>query len=343
VLAVLLLVAISLVVYKSSDNNLGNQAVIEVDNNSNIINPLSVVSKVQIAYQVASMSGIYETIPVKNQAESQAASQNVPLADQLIAEPIILATSIKTKADIVTYTVATGDTLSSLAIKYGVTSESIAESNSISGTSLKVGSTIYIPPENGLVYVVKSGDTPQSLATTYNSNAISIISFNDAELSGIKVGERILIPNGSITIAPVSSYLTSSAYSYSFGTSAIYGYNGYDFGYCTWYVAQRRAQAGEPVPANLGNAITWYPIAVNAGLPTGLTPRVGAVIWFGLTSDSDHVGYVEAINSDGSLLISEMNAYGFLDEGLTRPGGGWDVIDYRIIPADQVGNYRFIY
>lgn len=362
--SVLILVAVAVIVFQSSDNNSSNQAVVEVDNNSNIINPLSVVSKAQIAYQIASMAGIYETIPVENQAESQSASQNIPLDDQLISEPVILATSVKTKANIITYKVVAGDTLSSLAVTYGVTSQSIAESNSITNGKLVVGSTIYIPPENGLVYTVKSGDTAQSLATTYNANAGDITSFNDAEISGLSTGEKIVIPNGSVSI-PVVSYYTStgySNYSFAYGNSAIYGSNGYDFGYCTWYVSERRAQAGDPIPQNLGNAITWYPIAVNEHLSTGLTPRVGAVIWFGLTGDPDHVAYVEGIAPDGSLLISEMNAGGYLvssanslqlitefdagsglDTSLTRNGGGWDVIDYRVIPPSQVGDYRFIY
>jgi len=77
--SVLILVAVAVIVFQSSDNNSSNQAVVEVDNNSNIINPLSVVSKAQIAYQIASMAGIYETIPVENQAESQSASQIFPL------------------------------------------------------------------------------------------------------------------------------------------------------------------------------------------------------------------------------------------------------------------------
>jgi len=355
--SLILLIVVGTIVRQSSEES-NNQSVVAVNNNASVINPLSVVSKSEIAYQVASLTGIYETVAANNSAESQAVSQNIPIDDQLVNEPVILATSIKTRQNIVVYKVVSGDTLSSLAITYGVTSQSIAQSNNITNGQVVVGSTIYIPPVNGLVYVVKSGDTAQSLANTYNANASVITTFNDAELTGLKVGERIVIPNGSISIPVVSTY---TGYSYS-GLSAIYGSNGYDFGYCTWYVAERRAGVGDPIPANLGNAITWYPIAVAEGLSTGLQPKVGAVIWFGLTSDSDHVAYVEGIAPDGSLLISEMNAYGvyvspangsqFISEfdtsgsedgSISRPGGGWDVIDYRVIPASQVGDYRFIY
>ncbi len=328
-LSVILLVGISTIVYQSSDNNLNKQSVVEVNNNSNIINPLSVVSKVEIAYQVASMTGIYESVAVSNQAESQSVSQNVPLNDQLISEPIILATSVKTRANIVTHKVVAGDSLNSLAVEYGVTSANISQSNNITNGSLTVGSIIYIPPVNGIVYIVKAGDTPQSLANKFNANASSINTFNDAEISGLKVGEKIVIPNGSITLA--TSY--SSGYYYGYGISAIYGSNGYDFGECTWYAAAKRSEAGHPIPSNLGDAYSWYPIAQAEGLPTGLTPAVGAVIWFprSYVSPLGHVGYVESVNADGSVTISEMN------------WNGWDVVDTRTIPASQLSQNRYIY
>ncbi|HUY53483.1 MAG TPA: LysM peptidoglycan-binding domain-containing protein [Candidatus Dormibacteraeota bacterium] len=343
IVLVFALVFIGAITYRSSSSNLNDQAVVQVNSSTNTINPLSTVSTSAIAYQVASMTGIYESIPAANQAQSQAASQDIPLNDQLIAEPIILATSVKTRADIIAHKVVAGDSLSSLAIAYGVTSQSISESNGINYGYLKLGSTIYIPPINGIVYVVKAGDTPQNLANAYNANANDIVSFNDAEISGLKVGERIVIPNGSVAQTGLNYYggYSPSYYSFAFGTSAIYGYNGYDFGWCTWWVAHRRATAGNPIPANLGNAYSWLQLAQDAHIPTGLTPQPGSIIWFGY--GADHVAYVEAVNSDGSLLISEMMAFGYLKSNLTIPGGGWDIVDYRIIPANQVHNYRYIY
>ncbi len=333
VVLVIVLVFIGSITYRSSNNSLNNQVAVQINNSSNTINPLSAVSTAAIAYQVASMTGIYEIVPAANTVQSQTASQDIPLNDQLIAKPIILATSIKTRADIIAHRVVPGDSLSSLAITYGVTSQSISESNNINYGYLKIGSIIYIPPINGIVYVVKAGDTPQSLANTYNANASDIISFNDAELSGLKVGERIVIPNGSIS-APITNYYSNYVnYNYTFGASTIYGANGYDFGQCTWYVAGKRNSVGNPIPKNLGNADTWYYIAQLDGLRTGLTPEVGAVMWFpsSYISPLGHVAYVEAVNADGSVTISEMN------------WRGWDVVDTRTIPANQLGQNRYIY
>jgi surface antigen len=77
--------------------------------------------------------------------------------------------------------------------------------------------------------------------------------------------------------------------------------NGYVAGYCTWYVKNRRPD----MPNNLGNASTWVSRAAAQGMATGATPSVGAVGQRG-----NHVVYVESINGDGTVTISEMNHKG---------------------------------
>ena len=136
--SLILLIVVGTIVRQSSEES-NNQSVVAVNNNASVINPLSVVSKSEIAYQVASLTGIYETVAANNSAESQAVSQNIPIDDQLVNEPVILATSIKTRQNIVVYKVVSGDTLSSLAITYGVTSQRIAQSNNITNGQVVVG------------------------------------------------------------------------------------------------------------------------------------------------------------------------------------------------------------
>lgn len=94
--------------------------------------------------------------------------------------------------------------------------------------------------------------------------------------------------------APVQSRASSS---YDAG-------NTYDYGYCTWYVKNRR---GASLPNSLGNANTWQSRAAAAGMSTGSVPAAGAV---GTTTRGSlgHVVFVESVNADGSINISEMNA-----------------------------------
>jgi surface antigen len=290
-------------------------------------NPLDQLASANIAVTVARMSGIDEATAVTNQADSESTELALASASSsVVAKPQVVTTSFKSNKDIIVHTVVAGDTVSSLASKYGVTSDSIRWSNNLKGESLQVGKVLYIPPEgvNGIVYTVVAGDTPASLARKFSSDSDKIIAFNFAEVSGLKVGERIVIPDGSK--AAIIAARTTSSY-YGWGGTAQYGYNGYDYGYCTWWVAHLRAQAGNPVPSNLGNASTWGYRAKAYGLPTGTTPRVGAAVVTS-TRGAGHVAYVTAVNGDGTITISEMNHL------------GWNRTDTRTI-ADA--GYTYIY
>ena len=82
------------------------------------------------------------------------------------------------------------------------------------------------------------------------------------------------------------------------------GRNHFTWGYCTWYVAERRN-----VPW-FGNAGTWLSGARGAGFATGSTPTVGAIM---VTSEGSvgHAAIVDAVNEDGTITVSEMNFRGF--------------------------------
>jgi surface antigen len=100
--------------------------------------------------------------------------------------------------------------------------------------------------------------------------------------------------------------------------------NHFAYGYCTWYVANRR-----PIPW-FGNAIEWWPNARAYGFAEGQAPRVGAVM---VTAESSagHVAYVEAVYPDGSWKVSEMNFV------------AWGVVSTRTIHPGQVPLLGFIY
>ena len=308
---------------------------------ASVANPLDQLSSSQIALAAAQLTGIPELTAIKNQADSDNLLLSVvPNDSTVLAKPQIVTTALKSKRDIVHYTTVAGDTVGALATKYNVTADSIRWSNNLTGNILQAGIQLVIPPVNGIVYTVKSGDTPASLASKYSADQNQIITYNDAEISGLQVGEQIVIPNGK---QPAPVYQISYSYSV-WGGSAVYGYNGYDYGYCTWYVSNRRAELGRPVPSNLGNAYTWYRAAVSLGLPTGFTPKVGAVM---VNESGNHVAVVEQINSDGSFLISEMNSYGYDSiDTIGNPKhtyGGWGKRDYKVVPAENVGRYKYIY
>ena len=159
-----------------------------------------------------------------------------------------------------------------------------------------------------VIYIVVDGDNLSKIGTAYNVEWQRLWAKN-TQLTNpdlIHVADQITIPEPSETLArelpavvalPAATPGVAPRVSYDAG-------NTYDYGYCTWYVKNRR---GASIPNMLGNANTWYSRAAAAGMAVGSEPRPGAV---GTTTRGalGHVVYVESVNGDGSINISEMNA-----------------------------------
>jgi len=297
-------------------------------------NPLDQVSSTDIAVTVSRMTNLTEATAVTNQADSADISTvTASTSNGVTSKPEVVSTNFKSNKDIQTYVVQAGDTVTSIAAKFNVTSDSVKWSNDLRSDTVSAGTKLAIPPVgySGIVYTVKVGDTLDSLAAKYKADKDELTRANDAEINGLQVGEQIIIPNGQQPVV-ASSHSSSASYSNSFawGGSAVYGSNGYDYGYCTWWVAQRRIQVGSPLPSNLGNASSWPYIGRAAGLAEGNTPRLYAAAVTS-TRGEGHVVFVEAVNADGSILISEMNHE------------GWAVRDTQTIPAATAAQYIYIY
>lgn len=322
---ILLIVIYTWHINSSSNQSITTSTLSTTNTISQPVNPLDQLSAANIAQTVATLANLPEQTAIRNEAESvQAQLAVAPAENVVVTKPQVVATELKSRSDIQTYTVQSGDTLASLATKFDITSNSIVWSNKLSGTSLTIGKTLVIPPISGIVYTVKAGDTPQSLATTYSASANQIISFNDAELTGLTPGEQIVIPNGQLAVVTFPTYNL-----YNAGVPT-YGGDGYDFGYCTYWVALRRIQVGKPLPNDLGNASSWGYLAHVFGLSTGTTPQQYAAVVISMSGEG-HVAFVESINADGSINISEMNRI------------GWDRVDDRTIAANQADAYIYIY
>ncbi len=318
----LLIVAIFLLVNRSASSTVRSSTVGSVVSTAGSVSgPLDALSSDQIALQAAQMTNLPELNMVRNRADSTAILLSlIPNDSTTLAKPQVVTTAEKSRYDIIHYNVQPGDSVGSLATKFGVSANAIKWSNGLNTDSLTVGNALLIPPAEGIIYGVKSGDTVESIVSRYHANQNTFITVNDAE-KGVTTGELVWIPNG---IQPV--VITTSSLSFSLGTSTgahRYGscaiasdIEGYPCGWCTWWSAYRRAQIGAPVSNHLGDAITW-----RYGMTPDPSPQPGDVVWF----PYDHVAFVESVNADGSANISEMNEV------------GWDVVSYRTLPANASG------
>lgn len=302
-LALLILIAGFLMVNKSASQTVRNSlASSAVATTSSRITPLDQISSAEIAMHTAQVTNLPELTAVRNQAQSEALLlATIPNDSTILASPQIVSTSQKSRYQIVFYKVKPGETASSIAAKFHLTTSSITASNNLAGDYVATGTTLAIPPANGVVYKVASGDTVNSIVAAYGADKRLFISVNDAE-NGVYSGEYVWIPNVSGAAQSYSSGY-SSYYTLS-GFAPNYGFNGYDYGFCTWYVASQIA-----VPTNWGNANTWDDYArITAGWTVSLTPRPGAIAQSDSMSYAGHVAIVDAVSADGSeIKYSDMN------------------------------------
>lgn len=338
----LLMVAVFVLTNRSASQTIRTSTVNSATSTaSSASNPLDQLSSAQIALQAAQMAKMPEVTTVREQADSEAyLLSTAPNDTTAVTKPLVVSTAQKSKHDIIKYTSVQGDTISNLAVKHGVSANSLRWSNSLPTEAIRPGTALLIPPAEGIVYKVKAGDTTGSIVNKYQANLNTFITVNDAE-GGVSVGDVVWVPNGTQPVQLLRSSSSASTFSISGSRGTRTGITGrmnscrinipgntYSCGYCTWWASYRRSQlVGALAPGGLGNASTWKGRWPGA---SSNKPQAGAIIWFGF--GANHVGIVESVNpTDGTVQISEMNA------------AGWDVVSTRTMSASEASRFSYLY
>lgn len=182
-------------------------------------------------------------------------------------------------------------------------------------------------------YTVSEGDTLVNIASSYDTEWTRIFDKNEniSDPNVLNPGITILIPDEEEKLpnrtdelkieapAPAQANATEDSYQPPAISRRPSVGNGYSYGYCTWYAKQKRPD----LPNQMGNAISWVSSARAMGIPTGPEPRAGAI-----GQSGNHVVYVEKINGNGTITVSDMNY------------AGWGVVTIRKVPAHS---YYYIY
>ena len=95
----------------------------------------------------------------------------------------------------VDYRIVSGDTLYSIANRYGVGVDELKSLNNLSNNSLSIGQVIKVPVMDTTVYTVKRGDTLYSIAREYNVTPNDIMSYNNLTSNLLSIGQILRIPN----------------------------------------------------------------------------------------------------------------------------------------------------
>jgi murein DD-endopeptidase MepM/ murein hydrolase activator NlpD len=130
---------------------------------------------------------------------------------------------VPANAKIITHTVKEGETLSDIAMEYGVSVETILWANSLSKNStIKPGDVLSFPSISGVLHKVRSGETLSSISKAYGVSIESILAAN-SEISeeNIYVGDKLIIPGARPQAISIKRSEALSSGSFSSAQSSV--------------------------------------------------------------------------------------------------------------------------
>ena len=197
--------------------------------------------------------------------------------------------SVKPRDKIVSYEVQPGDTISSIAEKFGVSMDTVLWENDLTQTSkIKPGQTLGILSVTGVSHKVQKGDTVYSISKKYDASPQAIVDFpyntfvND-ETFELAIGDVIVVPDGVkpnvVPVSPRIRQITPDAGSVT------------ALGVFVW-----------PTNGSITQRFSWYHPGIdiaNKSLPNVLAADAGTVVFAGW----DSAGY------GNMILIDHGNGY----------------------------------
>lgn len=135
-------------------------------------------------------------------AAGQAVTEGAPdvtgqfLADGTLLKPVVVETTVEDGRDkLRRYKVRSGDTLTGIASRHGVSMMTLWWANKLkSKDDLKVGQVLVIPPVNGLIHEVKSGDTLEAVAKANDVDADRVVALNELTSQTLVIGQVLILP-----------------------------------------------------------------------------------------------------------------------------------------------------
>lgn len=114
--------------------------------------------------------------------------------------------------------------------------------------------------------------------------------------------------------------------------------NPYQNGFDAWYVFNRRSDVGKTMPDVQAVNVNYCSQLAAQSITVSSSPSQYAIA----CSGTHHVSFVEQVNSDGSIWISEMNGMGQKSMTDTTSWGGWGRTDYKLVAAENLAAYQFV-
>ena len=165
--------------------------------------------------------------------------------NNLVVGQVLRIPEVYTKPDsmivpnYISYTVMAGDTLYSIAKKYGVSADTIIQDNSLKNNNLSIGQILRIRSKEGEVlecfgedfndsisnynvYKVQRGDSLYSIARKYGISVDDIKRVNNLDSNTLSIGQELKIPSNNIDYYIVQRGDSLYSIAKKYGTSVDY-------------------------------------------------------------------------------------------------------------------------
>jgi murein DD-endopeptidase MepM/ murein hydrolase activator NlpD len=251
------------------------------------------------------------TYPVFSQNSSVSAKINSPSNSSIAVGEDVFGTQIsqKPRDKAITYTVQHGDTVSTIAQKFGISADTVRWANDLSNDTINVGDSLQILPVTGISYKVQSGDTVYTIAKKLATDPQKIVDFpfNDfanPETFSLVTGQMLIVPDG---VEPAAQpFIRPQVYIAQGPSATSFSASGF-----TW-----------PVHGIITQFASWYHMALDLAAPYG-TPIVAA-----------KSGVVKEANTGGWN-------YGYGNDVVLDNGGGYSSLyahmeAVNVSPGQQV-------
>ena len=129
------------------------------------------------------------------------------LVDGSLIKPISADSTVSDiSGQVRTYVVKSGDTLSGIASRFGLSLMTIWWANKLTSTdTLHVGQKLQIPPVDGVLYHVQTGDTVITIARKFHASASEVRTYNGLTGDTVVIGQEIMVPDGHGAPVPTAT------------------------------------------------------------------------------------------------------------------------------------------
>ena len=203
------------------------------------------------------------------------------------------------------YVVQSGDSLSKIAAKFGLSRNTIYWANTSrvpNPSSIRVGLKLLIPPVDGVTVTVKANNTVSGLASKYKVSSQKILVANSMSSAALTVGQLLVIPVAQVPAIPTPKPPSAASLAWHGGKLRwpVPGHTRLSQGYWSGHRAiDIIAPTGTPVVAAYGGTVIFagWKYSGDPGYGGGLVVWIshGGKLWTTynhLSAEYVHVGQV---------------------------------------------------